>query len=92
MVDYLSHMIFAEGITMDVDKEEAVNAWPTPHTIWVVHGFLGLMDYYWKFIRSYGNIVALLTQLLKQESFCWSLDVMAAFNVLKSTLVSTPIP
>jgi hypothetical protein len=57
---------------MDADKVEAVRSWPQPHTVHAVHGFLGLTGYYRKSIHSYGEIVAPLTQLLKQEAFRWT--------------------
>jgi hypothetical protein len=60
-VAYLGHVISAASIAMDVDKVEAVRTWPTPRTVRAVHGFLGLMGYYWKFVHAYDDIAAPLT-------------------------------
>jgi hypothetical protein len=49
-VAYLGHVISAEGVTMDVDKIAAVASWPAPHFARALRGFLGLVDYYQKFI------------------------------------------
>jgi hypothetical protein len=84
--DILSHIISVEGIAMDANKVKVVRAWQMSCTVRAVCGFLGLSGYYRKFIHGYGDITAPLTQLLKWESFQWSLEVEAAFNALKATL------
>jgi hypothetical protein len=76
---------------MDHAKVEAVQAWPTPQTPQVLHGFLGLTGYYRKFIRDYGNIPGPLTQLLKKEAFAWSPEAITAFTALKQVLTTGPI-
>jgi hypothetical protein len=87
-VAYLGHVITVEGVAMDADKVAAVRAWLT---LRIVRGFLGLMGYYRKFIRGYGDIAAPLTRLLKREPFQWSSVVTAAFDALKNALTSAPV-
>jgi hypothetical protein len=90
-VAYLGHVILADGVAMDADKVEAMRAWPPPRSVQAVRGFLGFTDYYRKSIRSYRDITAPLTQLLKRESFHWSSEAAAAFDALKDVLTTAPI-
>jgi hypothetical protein len=52
---------------------------------------MGLTEYYRNFIKNYGNILAPLTALLKNNSFTWTLAVDRAFQTLKSTMCTTPV-
>jgi hypothetical protein len=84
-VTHLSHIIFSQGVAMDVKKVESFQAWQQPCS---VHGFLGLTGYYRKFIRSYNDIAALLTQLLEKEAFCWT---PVAFQALRMVMTTAPM-
>jgi hypothetical protein len=88
-VAYLGHVISARGVAMDVDKVATMRAWQTPWTVRAVHGFLGHTGYYRKFINSYSDIAAPLTQLLKREAFRWT--AAAAFELLKAALTTAPV-
>jgi hypothetical protein len=90
-VAYLGHVISAEGVAMDTEKVATVKAWPPPRAVHAVRGFLSLTGYYRKFICSYNDIVAPLTQLLKREAFCWTPEAAAAFDSLKAALTSAPV-
>jgi hypothetical protein len=90
-VAYLGHVKLAQGVSINVEKIEAVKAWLPPCTVHTVRGFLGMMVYYHKFIRSYGNIVATLTQLLKREAFCWTPVAAVAFDSLKVSLTTASV-
>jgi hypothetical protein len=64
-VAYLSHVIAEGSVSMDADKVAAVAAWPLPRSAQGLHGFLGLVGYYMKFIHDFGIIAAPLTRLLR---------------------------
>jgi hypothetical protein len=76
---------------VDPKKIESMQYWPRPKTLNILHGFLGLMGYYRKFVQNYGNIAAPLTSLLKMNSFTWTLAIYHAFQALKYSMCLTSI-
>ena len=76
---------------MDVDKVQAVRAWPQPQSVRALRGFLGLAGYYRRFIKDYGILAAPLTHLLKKEQFHWSEAAEHSFTDLKEALSSAPV-
>jgi hypothetical protein len=78
-VDYLGHIVSAQGVSTDPETIQAMVDWPFPKNIKSLRGFLGLTRYYRKFIKRYGSIDAPLTTMLKKNSFCWSELATEAF-------------
>ena len=76
---------------MDTDKISAVQAWPLPHSVKALRGFLGLTGYYRRFIHNYGVIAAPLTALLKREALQWTSAATEAFDALKRALTMAPV-
>jgi hypothetical protein len=66
-VQFLSHVISSEGISMDPGKVQEVLDWKSPRTVHQVCNFLGLGGYYHKFISNFSKIVKPITDLLKKE-------------------------
>ncbi|KAL5857729.1 hypothetical protein ACOSQ3_005187 [Xanthoceras sorbifolium] len=90
-VEYLGHVISSSGVGVDPTKIRTVLQWPTPTTVKSFRAFLGLTDYYRKFIRGFGSIAAPLTRLLSKDGFHWTSETVAAFNQLKQALTSPPV-
>jgi hypothetical protein len=78
-----------DGIRVDPKNIEAMQYWPHPKTLKILHGFLGLTGYYRKFIKNYGKIPAPLTTLLKKNSFTWTPVAAQDFQTLKTTMCTT---
>ena len=91
-VKFLGHICSKEGIACDPEKVIAIKNWHEPNTIKEVRSFLGIVNYYRKFIPNCSAIMRPLTRLLhKKVKFHWSPDCTEAFNQLKEALMTSPI-
>jgi hypothetical protein len=55
-VEFLGMIVSREGIKMDDSKVKAIREWPTPKTIRGVRSFLGLANFYRRFIEGYAQV------------------------------------
>lgn len=91
-VKYLGHVVSPEGIAPDDDKTSAVRDFPRPHNVKTVRSFLGLANYYRRFIKDFAKLASPLNQLLRKDNkFVWTDDCEQAFKALKNALVTAPI-
>lgn len=91
-VEFLGHIVCGEGIKTDPIKIQAVQEWPTPRNVSEVRGFLGLANFYHKFVDKFAHRAAPLTDLLrKDQDFQWAESQEQAFQDLKQALVAAPV-
>ena len=45
-VKFLGHMVSNFGVSVDLEKVEAVMSWARPKSFFEIHNFLGLVGYY----------------------------------------------
>ncbi|GAU31589.1 hypothetical protein TSUD_54120 [Trifolium subterraneum] len=90
-IEYLGHVVTAEGVGPGPSKIEAMVNWPTPKYVKQLRGFLGLTGFYRKFVCKYASINAPLTQLLKRDAFDWNHEVDQAFVALKKAMSEAPV-
>ena len=91
-VDYLGHVISANGISPQGSKVEAVLQFPVPTNVTAVRNFLGLAGYYRRFVSGFSVIASPLFDLLKKDRpFVWTDDCQVALDTLKVKLTSSPV-
>jgi hypothetical protein len=87
----LGHLVGKDGVRVDPKKIEPMQDWPHPKTLKILHGFLGLIGYYRKFVKNYRKIATPLMAPLKKNSFTWTPAAAQAFQTLKTTMCTTPV-
>ncbi|GFX74346.1 retrovirus-related Pol polyprotein from transposon 412 [Trichonephila clavipes] len=91
-VNYLGHIISAEGVRTDPEKVSAVKNWKRPETLRELRSFLGLCTYYRKFVKGFSNIARPLHKLTEsKQKFQWTKECENSFLQLKEALSSSPI-
>jgi hypothetical protein len=81
-----------QGICRDLKKVEAVLTWPVPKNVHDLRSFLGLVNYFHKFIEHYAEIAVLLTDLTwKARAWVWTGCCQDAFELLKQKLIEAPL-
>ena len=91
-VAFLDHIVSDQGIAPDPAKVAAITNWPIPRSRKEVQQFLGLGNYYRRFIQDFATIAKPLHRLtVKDREFLWTEACEVAFRNLQRKLVSAPI-
>ena len=91
-IQYLGHLISAEGIQPLPEKLESITKMSAPKNPKEVKQFLGLMGYYRKLVPRFADISRVLTQLTKKDvEFKWTPKCENSFQILKEFLQQAPI-
>ena len=77
---------------MDERKVHAILDWPPPSKVAELQSFLGLANYYRKYIQGYSKKVSSLTDLLKKDKkWVWTNACQEAFKKLKTAVSSESV-
>ena len=77
---------------MDPKKVKAILQWPTPQNLKELQAFLGLANYYRRFVAHYSKFATPLHRFTKKAIlFIWDKSSQDAFDLLKQKFTSTPI-
>ncbi|GBG84226.1 hypothetical protein CBR_g38198 [Chara braunii] len=86
------HVLDGDGVRPEDAKIVAIRDWPIPRTLTKLHSFLGLANYYRKFVRNFSTIAAPLRRLLKKEIIWkWDKDCTSDMKKLKQALIRFPV-
>ena len=91
-VQYLGHIVSKNSIRPEEDKVKAIKDWKQPLTQKDVMSFLGLANFYRKFIDNFSKRSLPLTKLIgKNSKFSWGVEQESAFNDIKDALIKAPV-
>ena len=102
-VDFLGHRVTADGISPLPQKVLAIKDFPRPGTVRKLREFLGMVNYYHRFIPQAAASLAPLNDLLKgtkknsPKPLQWTTNAVSAFEAIKDrlaslTLLAYPVP
>ncbi|GBG92405.1 hypothetical protein CBR_g55340 [Chara braunii] len=91
-VSYLGHVLDGDSIKPEDCKIATIRDWPTPRTLTELRSFLGLANYYRKFVRNFSTIAAPLRRLQRKETIWkWDKDCTSIMKNLKQALIEYPV-
>lgn len=81
-----------DGISPNRENIRAVVEFPIPKCQKELHRFLGLVSYFWKFIKDFSIIAAPLYALIrKNEEFRFGQQELGVFDTFKNILATKPV-
>jgi transposase InsO family protein len=90
--EFLGHWISTSGIHVEQNKVRAIRDWPQPRNLKELQQFIGLINYYRRFITGYAKVMQPLFALLKKEAkFEWQGEQEEAFEEVKHRITDAPI-
>ena len=91
-IEYLGHKISREGLQPTEGKIRAVAEAPVPTRVSELRSFLGLVNYYGKFLPDLATAAAPLYSLLRKTAqWCWGQAQQSAFEKVKTLLQSSDL-
>jgi hypothetical protein len=91
-ISFLGHRISANGLKVDPEKVRAVDDWKVPKDVHGVRSFLGLANYFRRFLQGYSKMVVPSTNLTqKDKRWEWTEERQEAFEKVKHALTMTPL-
>jgi len=91
-IEFLGVVIGPNGIEMEEGKVEEVLSWLTLKTVKDVRKFLGLTNYYGRFIKDFAQVARSMNVLMrKDEKWQWGNEQQKTFDKLKKVFTSKPV-
>ena len=88
----MGHVVLASGVSVDPEKVEVVMGWERQKSVFKIHSFLRLVEYYSRFIEDFSRLIVPMTKLTRNEvKFEWNDVCERVFQELKRRLTSALI-
>ena len=91
-VQYLGQRIDAQGLHATDDKIKAIVDAPIPKNVQELRFFLGLLNYYGRFIANLSSLIHPLNELLHRDTpWKWTEECSSALNAAKRKIVDSNV-
>ncbi|GMG14718.1 unnamed protein product [Phytophthora fragariaefolia] len=91
-IPVLGSYVSTEGVRADLEKIEAICAWPVPQDQKQLRQWLGLATYLHHYSKNFAAMIRPLSQLLKADAaWSWRPERQTAFDAVKTSLSTAPI-
>lgn len=91
-ISFLGHLVSEAGVRVDQSRTQAIYKFPAPRTKKQVARYIGMVNFFRKFIPNFAQLALPLNQLRKKGVvFRWGESQQAAFDALKQALSNAPV-
>jgi len=91
-IGFLGVVIGPSGIEMEKEKVDGVLSWPEPRNVKDVRKFLGLANYYRRFIKNFAQVARPMNVLTRKDmKWRWEGEEQATFDKLKRAFMTRPV-
>ena len=90
-VPYLGHLLSSDGIRVNPARVKAIREMPAPSKTKAVESFIGLVNYYRRFVRNLSEIEAPLRDVIANSTFEWTQEAQLSFDKIKKSIARDSI-
>jgi hypothetical protein len=88
----LGHIVSAEGVRIDPDRVEAIQALSLPRSKKEVQAFLGRINFLRRFVSNFAELVKHITAMLRKgDEVRWTAEPRKSFVQIKKALTEAPV-
>ena len=91
-LSFLGHSLSPNGVAIDSTRTQAISSFPPPKSPKAIARFMGMVNFFHRFIPNLAHIAAPLNQLRKKGAkFSWGSDQQRAFDTLEAAVANPPV-
>ena len=91
-IRFLGVVIGPNRIEMEKEKVNGVLSWPQPKNVKDIRKFLGLANYYRRFIKDFAQVARPINMLTRKDvKWQWGIEQQKAFDELKGMFTTKPV-